>query len=315
MKTAATLLLLLSPSTAIQTRQASQQSLQLDQLRSDPDAAAGLVAMEKEYSVSASAAEASLKSIPDVIQLDPIAPAGALSASDVSLISGATGGVADGTMGATGTSSTGATGISSTGTTGGTGSTGGSTGATGGGATKLTDCTNGLAEAEQMFKDNGVTSKDLPEHIERWCGHLFQRRPHIAVSSHVVRQVCTQSRELFDRRPADQRYSDTYERSHEFCLYMKVTLDKVLSQHESYEFVENEHGLPSRKILKTLKEATGVLETGKDRTCCGPHKAPGCYDQFIMDCVCKHDKFCCSVQWDKSCATATEQFLCAKCAV
>ena len=71
-----------------------------------------------------------------------------------------------------------------------------------------------------------------------------------------------------------------------------------MSQPETHhEFVEKENGLPSRDILLTLKPATGILTTGKERTCCGPHKTKGCFDQFVMDCVCAHDKFCCEQEF------------------
>jgi hypothetical protein len=282
--------------------------------------------LEQMYTTASKSAEAALTSIPDTMSTDPKVPGiqstngypinqatgGATEEGDAGSSTGATGTADDGTTGSTGA----ATATAGAGATGGTGSTGGTGGATGGAtgvAPGLTNCANGLQDAERTFKANGITSLELPEHIERWCGHLFQRRPHISVSSHVVKKVCSQSRALFEKRPLDSRYSTEYSRSHEFCLHMKVALDKVLSQPESHEFVERKNGLPSRAILNALKPATDVLETGKDKTCCGPHKSPGCFDQHIADCVCKHDRFCCDQEWDKSCASATELYLCAKC--
>ncbi len=275
-----------------------------------------LAAIESAQSAAARAAEAAIAGVPDMVgptvYADP---------------TGSTGG----TGGATGEEETGATGATGeeTGSSGLTGATAGetghetgpadATGQTGGtGGEQTSNCAKGLAEAERVFRANGVTPEALPRHVKSWCYQLFSRRPHISISSHVIRKVCDQSMQIFERRPLSTRYSDTFARSDEFCIRLKSTFDALLAHPESAtgpsgRFHEVQGGMPSQAEIQKLLSATSINRAGKTRYCCGPHQEPGCFDTKIAECVCKHDPFCCDGEWDKSCAANVEALLCARC--
>lgn len=48
--------------------------------------------------------------------------------------------------------------------------------------------------------------------------------------------------------------------------------------------------------------------------CCVPHKGPLCDDATCCNAVCVADAFCCSTQWDQSCADAAQQ-ICGVCGI
>ena len=278
-----------------------------------------LAALDRANQAAAVAAEATIAGVPDMVGPTQYAEAASGSTGPGGTETGRSGttGSEDTETGATGATgvATGATGVDRAGAT---GATGAGMGATGGSAT-TSNCASGLATAERLFKENGVTPEELPRHINKWCYELFSRRPHISISSHVVHKVCDQSMQIFERRALSSRYSESYARSDEFCIHLKHTFDTLLSHPESVTGPDGkmravtDRGMPSQAEIQKLPGVTSVNRSGKTRYCCGPHQEPGCFDRSVQDCVCKADPFCCDGEWDKSCAQNVEAFLCAQC--
>jgi hypothetical protein len=48
-------------------------------------------------------------------------------------------------------------------------------------------------------------------------------------------------------------------------------------------------------------------------SCCSAQLGPGCDDPAVQACVCFVDEYCCSTQWDATCAIFVELFLCGSC--
>src|SRR5690606_10798585 len=48
-------------------------------------------------------------------------------------------------------------------------------------------------------------------------------------------------------------------------------------------------------------------------TCCSAQVTPGCDDPFVSACVCLIDDFCCTTEWDATCAVFVELFFCGSC--
>jgi hypothetical protein len=56
----------------------------------------------------------------------------------------------------------------------------------------------------------------------------------------------------------------------------------------------------------------GMMPPGAS-SCCSAQMGPGCDDPMIADCVCAIDDFCCSTQWDATCAIFVALFACGTC--
>jgi hypothetical protein len=217
------------------------------------------------------------------------------------------------------------------GNTGGTGPTGltGSTGATGAtGATGLTgmtgmtgtlvhknptdNCATALRKVEEKLAAQNVSSSVLHHKIGGWCRSLFKRRSHFKVSSYTIERICTQAEHIFFKRPNNTRYSKDWKRENEFCLNMRASFDKILAIPETHEFEKMKPPI-TPKDMKPLPVAKTMNWVGPEGTCCAPHKASGCAENYIKECVCKHDSKCCEKEWDLQCVDQVETFLCASC--
>lgn len=221
------------------------------------------------------------------------------------LASGASG--ATGSTGSTG--GTGATGL--TGSTGGTGATG-MTGATGAHMAPLDDCSSALRKEEARLAAQDVSSSVLHHEIGRWCRSLFKKRSHFKISSYTVERICNQAEQIFFKRPNNTRYSKDWKRENEFCMHMRASFDKILAIPETHKFEKAKPPI-TPKDTQHLPVAKTVNWVGKDGTCCMPHAAAGCAEDYIKKCVCKHDKACCEKEWDLQCVDQVETFLCASC--
>ena len=223
--------------------------------------------------------------------------------------------LASGTTGATGaTGATGETGL--TGATGATGETG-LTGATGATALQVhkspaDDCSSALRKVEAKLAAQDVSSSVLHHEIGRWCRSLFKKRSHFKISSYTVERICNQAEQIFFKRPNNTRYSKDWKRENEFCMHMRASFDKILAIPETHVFEKAKPPI-TPKDTQHLPVAKTVNWVGVDGTCCMPHKAAGCAEDYIKKCVCQHDKACCEKEWDLQCVDQVETFLCASC--
>ena len=222
--------------------------------------------------------------------------------------------LASGTTGATGaTGATGETGL--TGATGATGETG-LTGATGATALQVhkspaDDCSSALRKVEAKLA--AQDAQLCPHHeIGRWCRSLFKKRSHFKISSCTVERICNQAEQIFFKRPNNTRYSKDWKRENEFCMHMRASFDKILAIPETHVFEKAKPPI-TPKDTQHLPVAKTVNWVGVDGTCCMPHKAAGCAEDYIKKCVCQHDKACCEKEWDLQCVDQVETFLCASC--
>lgn len=57
----------------------------------------------------------------------------------------------------------------------------------------------------------------------------------------------------------------------------------------------------------------GAMPPPGASTCCSEQMDAGCDDPFVSACVCLFDDYCCTTQWDATCAIFVELFLCGSC--
>jgi transglutaminase-like putative cysteine protease len=89
---------------------------------------------------------------------------------------------------------------------------------------------------------------------------------------------------------------------------VELTVDRATS------WLRVDSGEVAGSILTTSgMEGVSILGGDPSNDCCFGNGTPGCSEPSIEACVCALDSFCCTTQWDATCAGEVESFGCGSC--